>query len=174
VSIPTDDRRAEGPQGPSTDDLNRSGSHADRAFGLGWIALGLGIVAESWRMDRLEQQHINPWTIPGLLPGLLGVVLALFGLVLALRAPRDGVEAGPLELWRAALAVALCLGFAGGLVGSGLPFWAAAFGFVFLAILLFEWPDRGAAALPRAGLVAAATTALVTLVFQEVFLVRLP
>jgi hypothetical protein len=151
----------------------------DRLFGLGWIVLGLGIVAESWRMDRLEQQHINPWTVPGLVPGLLGAVLALFGIVLMLRRPVPAEDTGPLEGWRAALAVALCVGFAGGLVGSGLPFWAAAFLFVFAAITLFEWPDRAAegtlaAGALRAVLVAAGAAAVITLIFQEVFLVRLP
>jgi hypothetical protein len=169
---------------------------ADRLFGLFWTVLGAAILFESWRMDRLEQQHINPWTVPGLVPGLLGIVLALFGMVLAARRapPREmpveqdllGLEEPPPEPthgtdepWRIALALLLCLGFAGGLVGSGLPFWAAAFVFLFLAILLFEWPERRAAGTlargaAQAGLIAAVAAALVTLVFQEVFLVRLP
>jgi hypothetical protein len=152
---------------------------ADRIFGIGWMALGLGIVAESWRMDRLEQQHINPWTIPGLVPGLLGLVLAVFGLVLALRRPVEEEDAGPLEGWRAGLGLVLCLGMGIGVIGTGVPFWAAAFGFIFLAITLFEWPDRRAAGTLAAGairaaLVAAGASAVVTLVFQEVFLVRLP
>ncbi len=150
----------------------------DRAFGLGWVALGLGIVVESWRMDRLEAQHINPWTVPGLVPGLLGVLLAVFGLVLLLRRPVAAEDAGPLESWRAALAVLLCLGFGAGLVGSGMPFWAAAFLFVLLAITLFEWPDRPPsrrlAGVIRAALIAAGATAAITFIFQGVFLVRLP
>ena len=36
-------------------------------------------------MDRLEAQHINPYTVPGLLPGLLGLVMILLGVLLALR-----------------------------------------------------------------------------------------
>ena len=41
-------------------------------------------------MDRLEQQHINPYTVPGLLPGLLGIAMILLGGVLgaAQLAPR--------------------------------------------------------------------------------------
>jgi hypothetical protein len=174
-------RRAAAQHVPSTDGHDRTHrtSTGDRAFGLGWMALGLGIVVESWRMDRLEQQQINPWTVPGLVPGLLGVVLAAFGLILALRRGGAAEAAGPLDAWRAGLAALLCLGFGAGLVGSGLPFWAATFVFVFLAILLFEWPDRRAAGTglrgaASAGAIAAGTAAIVTLVFQEVFLVRLP
>lgn len=172
---------------------------ADVWFGLFWTLLGAVIVVESWRMDRLEQQHINPYTIPGLVPGLLGVVLAIFGIVLAVRAWRgvapetnpleegllglDGpppeVEEAKAEPWRIAAALILCLGFGAGLVGSGLPFWLAAFSFVFAAILVFEWPDRqaqgtiarGAA---RAAIVATVASAAITFVFQEIFLVRLP
>lgn len=169
---------------------------ADRLFGLGWTLLGAVIVVESWRMDRLEQQHINPWTVPGLVPGLLGVVLAILGIVLAVRrAPPAEVPVAPelfgleeeapeapqdaAEPWRVGLALLLCLGFAGGLVGSGLPFWAASFVYVFLAILLFEWPDRRAAGTllrgaVQAAVIAACAAAAITFIFQEIFLVRLP
>ena len=69
--------------------------------------------------------------------------------------------------------------WAHGALGRGPPFWLAAFTFVFLSILLFEWPERrregtlarGAA---QAFAIAAVGSAAVTFVFQEVFLVRLP
>jgi hypothetical protein len=173
---------------------------ADFWFGLFWTLLGFAILVESWRMERLEQQHINPYTIPGLVPGMLGVVLAIFGIVLAVRAwrgaaptenpleqellgldetPPEDDGQGRAEPWRVGLALVLCLTFAGGLVGSGLPFWLAAFVFLFTAILGFEWPDRRAAGtIPqgaiRAAIVAACASAAISFVFQEIFLVRLP
>jgi hypothetical protein len=164
---------------PDAGYLKRPGMHVDRIFGLGWIVLGLGIIVESWRMDRLEQQHINPWTVPGLLPGMLGVTLAIFGLVLLLRPAAVMPDEPPLDRRRAGLATLLCLGFAGGLVGSGLPFWLAVVIFVFAAIAIFEWQDWAAAgtlaaSALRALLIAACTAAAVTVIFQEVFLVRLP
>lgn len=169
-----------------------AGARADLRFGLFWTALGCVILVESWRMDRLEAQGINPYTAPGLLPGLLGAVLAVFGFVLARRAwlgrPAAGAAAvateeeapaARAEPWRVALALTLCLGFGFGLLGSGLPFPLAAGVFLFLAVFLFELPDRrrentvarGAAS---AVLVAAGGAAAVTLIFQELFLVRLP
>lgn len=161
---------------------------ADFAFGLGWTGLGLAIAVASWRMDRLEGQGVEPYAAPGLLPGLLGLLLSAFGLALALRGWRghgpaggeaEGAGGGAAEPWRAALALLLCAGFILGALGHGPPFWLAAFGFVFLSILLFEWPDRrregtllrGAA---QAALIAAVASAAITLVFQEFFLVRLP
>lgn len=166
---------------------------ADALFGTLWTGLGLAIAIASWRMDRLEAQGVDPYSVPGLVPGMLGLLLAAFGLILALRSWRgrrrtalpdaplaegEGA-AGVAEPWRIGLALLLCLGFGLGLLGRGPPFWLAAFLFVFLAILLFELPDRrrdgtllrGAA---RAALVAGLGSAAVTFVFQEVFLVRLP
>jgi hypothetical protein len=161
------------------------GARADRAFGLAWIALGAAIAAGSWRMDRLAGQGVEPYAVPGLLPGILGVALALFGLALVARGGRirdaAAVEGGAAqaEPWRAALALLLGAGFVLGAIGRGPPFWLAAFGFVLLAILLFEWPERrrdgtllrGAV---RAALIAGIASAAITLVFQELFLVRLP
>lgn len=152
---------------------------SDRRFGIFWVLLGGAIAAESWRMDRLEQQHINAWTVPGLVPGLLGVVIVIFGLVLLLRRPVAAEPAPPAEPWRVMVAIAITLAFGAGVVGSGVPFWLAAAGFVFNAIMLFEFPERRAAGtLARgalqAALIAAGAAAAVTLTFQELFLVRLP
>jgi hypothetical protein len=152
----------------------------DRLFGAGWIAFGLAVLAASWRMDRLEAQHINPWSAPGLLPGLLGALMVLFGAALCLRSPAPA-EAPAGAPARMALAVALCAGFAGGLVGHGLPFWIAAALFLFVAILAFRWLDRDRNAAPRTGrlvleaaAIALGASAAISLLFQELFLVRLP
>ncbi|MBX9698762.1 MAG: hypothetical protein K2X74_04960, partial [Acetobacteraceae bacterium] len=58
---------------------------ADQLFGLGWVVLGMAIAIGSWRMDRLEGQGVEPYAVPGLLPGMLGALLAAFGMALALR-----------------------------------------------------------------------------------------
>lgn len=156
---------------------------SDFLFGTFWLALGAAIAVESWRMPRLEEQHINPYTVPGLVPGLLGGLLAIFGLILAVRGWRGigpvlAAAAGAAG-WRIGLALLLCLGFGLGVLGHGPPFWLAAAIFLFLAVLLFEWPERRAAGtvargVVRALLVAAIGGILVTFVFQELFLVRLP
>ena len=78
-----------------------------------------------------------------------------------------------------ALSLALCLGFALGLVGRGPPFWAAAAIFLFLHVFLFEFGERRKQRrLWRGLLVALAVSAgasfVITMIFQEFFLVRLP
>jgi hypothetical protein len=162
---------------------------ADLAWSLAWIAFGAAVVYGSWTMDRLEKMHINPYTAPGLVPGLLGVGLLVMGGMLLARSVRAGglrarqagdeASAAPAGLGRLWLALLLCLGYGAGLVGHGMPFWAATFLFVFAAITLFQWPERRARGefgrgLAVAAACAAATAAGVTLLFQELFLVNLP
>src|SRR5664279_6598740 len=62
--------------------------------GLAWMVFGIAVLVLSWRMDRLEAQHINPYTVPGLLPGLLGLVMLLLGTLLALRSWGRGARLG--------------------------------------------------------------------------------
>jgi hypothetical protein len=157
----------------------------DAVFGAGWVLFGALVLAESWRMDRLASQNINPWSVPGLMPGVLGALMMLFGAALVLRAlaaPAGAAGEAPIALGgRTWLALALCVGFAGGLLGRGLPFWLTAAAFLFVAIVAFRWLDRDAGAasgLPGvvlgSAVIAAVASAAISLLFQEVFLIRLP
>lgn len=156
----------------------------DAVYGAGWMVFGAAVLAVSWRMDRLAALNINPWSVPGLVPGLLGALMLLFGAALCLRGAwadhaSDPAPAAPaLRTW---LALVLCIGFAAGLVGQGPPFWLAAAGFLFVAILAFRWLDRDAEAPRRLGAlvlssaaIAIAASGAISLLFQEVFLIRLP
>lgn len=138
-----------------------------------WIALGGAIVYASWTMDRLERHGAAFYTAPGLVPGLLGLVLLVLGAVLALRRLRTGTPRGFSSIgWGSTpLVLALCFGYAVGLVGRT-PFWLATFLFVSVFIAIFESPSRRRMAL--APLYGAATSGIVTYLFEEVFLVRLP
>jgi hypothetical protein len=151
-----------------------------------WALFGGAIVVGSWRMDRLEYMHINPYTAPGLVPGILGAFLVLFGVIMAIRAIRAGaltpagaVGGEPIFNRRIALSAALCIAFAAGLVGHGPPFWLGAAVFLFLHIFIFDYPERRARNEVAKGALAAAAIAAgaaftITMIFQELFLVRLP
>jgi hypothetical protein len=165
----------------------------DRIGGLIWIAFGGAIVYGSWVMDRLTSLNIPPSTAPGVVPGLLGLGIIVFGMVLVVRrtstvaatpsfAPSH-VEAAkaeePLDWKRILLSWALCLAYGGLLLGRGIPYWALTVAFLFLHILLLDESGRVPAPLSlRRTLVAAAIALLVAtavaLVFRYVFLVRLP
>lgn len=173
---------------------------ADLLDGLLWLSLGTAIAIVSWHMDRLQAQHINPYTVPGLVPGLVGLAMMMLGILLAIRGWRVGgrvhlraphaAEVGPAahdQLAHRAVRVrigtvlALCLTFAVGLVGHGLPFWAAAAIFVTAAVLILRTAQSkvaGPVLWMRTVLIAVViglgAGGLITLVFQEIFLVRLP
>jgi Tripartite tricarboxylate transporter TctB family len=160
---------------------------SDFLSAIGWMGLGIAILIGSVTMDRLENQDINPYTIPGLLPGLLGIAMTILGASLAARSwsPHllavNGAPANRAEQKRLLLVLGLCLAFGVGLVGHGLPFWLAAALFVTTAILSLQYQQRQSAGtkLSLRMLVTSAAIGLgagfaITLVFQEFFLVRLP
>jgi len=165
-------------------------ARADFVGGLAWIAFGLAIVAGTLAMDRLERFGATFYTAPGLVPGLLGGMIALLGLVLIVRSVRRGAVAGLSAPWlpdaegramlaRSALAIALTLVYTLVLVGRGLPFWLVTAAFVFVFMVLFDLPERRARGQTTRGfaiaaIVAIATSAVVTLLFARVFLVRMP
>lgn len=159
---------------------------ADLVSALVWMLIGGAIAIASWRMDRLEHLHINKYEIPGLVPGLLGAAVFLLGGVLAARSLRAGAlrKAHPFALQPGTGRLLVVLGamllYPLVLVGHGLPFWAVTG--VFVAAFIFFF-DRGrqtalgrgtARQLLLAGVCGAATSAVVTIVFQDVFYVRLP
>lgn len=67
---------------------NTGGRRADLVAAVLWVVLGTAVVAMAASMDRLERLGINPYTIPGLVPALLGSALVVFGVVLGIRAWR--------------------------------------------------------------------------------------
>jgi len=156
---------------------------ADFLTGLAFALLGLAVVWASLEMPRFADRNIDPYTVPGLVPGVLGAIILALGTALLVRAARAGgwrlaglrPEGGP-GTQRLVLALVLCLGYAAGLVGR-MPFWLATLLFVAAFVVLLEWPQAKGRRLARAAIAlvyGAAISAAVTLVFQEVFLVRLP
>ena len=156
----------------------------DRVGGAIWFVFGAAVFYGSWTMDRLASQNINPLTVPGLLPGILGLGMMVMALVLISRREAGPAASAAAEQtgtdWKRLLASwALCVVFAGILLGRGLPFWILATGFVFVHILVLEERHRieGRSFLRRlieAALIATATSAAVTYLFQNLFLIRLP
>ena len=159
---------------------------SDLASGSAWAVIGVAISIGSWNMDRLASQGVPGFAAPGLVPGILGALITLTALVIVFRSLRRGAlgpegagQPGRATLGRTALTLVLCLGFAIGLVGHGLPFWVAASSYLFLHILLLQLPERRAAGQVSRGVAVAAAVALgagvtIALLFQYAFLVRLP
>jgi hypothetical protein len=157
---------------------------AELYFSAGWVVFGAAVLAGSWQIDRLENLNINPWSAPGLMPGVLGALMIVFGAALGLRSLGHSAaqtEPDAASGSRVSLALLLCFSYAAGLLGHGLPFWLTSAGFMFVAILAFRWLDREAestASLAQLALssaaIALACSAVIGLLFEQVFLVRLP
>lgn len=164
---------------------------SDLFSALACIVFGGAVTAGSWNMDRLEHLHINKYEIPGLVPGLLGAAILVLGLALALRAVARGAldtqapvaQADPQARSQArtmAVVFGLTLFYALALVGTGVPFWLGTFAFVSTFIFIFDRErqadlKRGRAKQIVLALVyGIATSAVVSLAFEKVFLVRLP
>ena len=163
-------------------------ARADLITGLVLLALGLAVLVESYNMPRLEERSIDPWTVPGLMPGMLGIVIAVLGGAMVLRSAIGGLMGGADDAADAAevrgarfrfiLCLALCLGYALVLVGRA-PFWLATGIFVFAFVAAFEWrPVDGGRAragkLAVAGALGVATAIAIPFLFEQLFLVRLP
>lgn len=163
---------------------------ADFVTALVLLAASISIIALSLNLPRLEHRDINPWTIPGLVPALLGGVLGLMALVLLGRAlkyrghrlglTREKVReiAGMTQVKRVSVTMGFCLLYALVLIGW-LPYVLSTFLFVFIFILLFEY-ERGTGLTSQrrrivlAGVEGIIVAAAIASLFQYVFLVRLP
>ncbi|MES3015518.1 MAG: tripartite tricarboxylate transporter TctB family protein [Pseudomonadota bacterium] len=153
-------------------------ARSDLGGGVGWMVFGLAILAASWRMDRFESMGATVYTAPGFVPAMFGFALVLLGAVLAWRgwrARHAGVDTapGPLLSRRIGLMLALTLAYAAGLVGR-MPFWLATSLFVAAFTAAFadtQPPARRALTALASGVL---TTLAVLIVFERIFLVRLP
>jgi hypothetical protein len=168
---------------------------ADRIGGLIWVAFGGAVVYGSWAMDRLQSMGIPPATAPGVVPGLLGIGIIIFGLILLVRrepaaaadtaasgepsADMPAAQGDELHWKRGALSWALCMTYGAVLLGGGLPYWVLTAAFLFLHILLLDETEAVPAVptlrrLATAAVIAPVVATVVMLVFQRIFLVRLP
>jgi hypothetical protein len=153
-------------------------ARSDLIGGAGWMVFGAAVLAAALTMDRFEAMGATLYTMPGFVPGIFGSTLVVLGAALALRGWRRRAasqQAAPAMLNRRVVTMlALSLVYAIGLIGR-VPFWLATPLFVAPFIFLFTDDARS---VPRraalAAIVAVLTTVTVVVIFEQVFLVRLP
>ena len=128
-------------------------------------------------MPRLTNLGIDPLSAPGITPGILALVITGLGTTLFLRSIRTPTarSEGAHAAWtRLTIALCLCLLYALGLVGQ-IDFLIATALFVFTFALLFSETGQSLARrLLISALLAATTSVAVTMLFERVFLIRLP
>ena len=55
----------------------------DALLGFLVAAIGAGFLIGAWAMPRFEHRNADPLTLPGITPGMLGLVILVLGLMLA-------------------------------------------------------------------------------------------
>jgi Tripartite tricarboxylate transporter TctB family len=163
-------------------DVAGSTARSDLAGGAGWLIFGLAILAESLRMDRFKSMGATLYTMPGFVPGMIGCALMLLGTVLMLRGWRkhhmqahaNADDTESLFNSRMLLTLALTLVYAVALIGR-VPFWLGTAAFVATFTWTFAPPDQNRIRRVTSACIAGVlASAIITLVFEHIFLVRLP
>lgn len=164
----------------------------DRLSGLFFTLLGCLVLVGALQMPRYAERGAAIYETPGFTPGLLGIALAMCGVILILRPA--GKAAQDFSFWnevmgqaitrkRALAALVLTLGYGAVLFGS-VPYLIATFVFVFSFICTFELllipADRPRESInaPRVLIIATVLALLVSFatryIFQSLFLIQLP
>ncbi len=158
----------------------------DLVTGAGFLALAAAIMIGAWQMDRLQHLQASVYTMPGLVPGLLGGSIGFMAILLMARALRSGSLAQAAwpkvrlsDHWRLIAILALSLIYAIGLIGRGLPFWLASALYVAVTVFVFQFADRRRNGTLVRGVIFAVAFGLISglvihYAFQDLFLVRLP
>lgn len=168
---------------------------ADFITSIVLMTLSAFVLIESLRMPRLEHRNINPYSIPGLVPAILGIIMGLLSIILFVRSLRHGGHllkhkegavgtSGIVSFWkkpetlRVLLTLGFCLLYAIVLVGW-VWYPVATFLYTFAFIAVFEF-ERGKPAMQQkrmflvAAIMALLTAVIVSAVFRYLFLIRLP
>ncbi len=163
---------------------------ADFLTSIVLIVFGTGVTWISFTMPRLEEKGINPYTAPGVVPAILGIVILFLALIMFVRTLRHGdflprFSGGDLKSFflhegtlRLSVALVLSLIYALGMVGH-MPYLLATFLFVFAFVLCFDLkfdaiPGSKKRIILVAFIEALITAAVVSAAFQYLFLVDLP
>ncbi|MFA6506623.1 MAG: tripartite tricarboxylate transporter TctB family protein [Treponemataceae bacterium] len=163
---------------------------ADFVMSIFLFVFGSAVTVLSLMMPRLESQKVSPYSVPGLVPGFLGVVIALLGLTMFVRSVRAGGYSlgigkraiseflNGIETRRILLTIFLGAAYALGLLGR-IHFMLATGIFTFAFVLVFEYKFKESVStqwktLFFGAILACVTSVSVYAVFAYLFLVNLP
>lgn len=163
---------------------------ADFVTSIVLFVFGTSILILSIKMPRMEELGANPYSVPGIVPGFLGVIITFLALLLFGRSVRQkGYHLG--LTWtkvvaffndpsyrRVLLTILLGIIYGIGLLGK-IPYVLATFLYVFAFVTMFEYQrDKSLQAQKKtvlfALLQAVLVAGIVAAVFRYLFLVDLP
>ena len=168
---------------------DESMTKADFYTSIVLIAFGITAIVFAFQMPGMTDDGQNPYSSPGLLPSILGMIIAGLGLIMFIRSlvrtkGKVGVSGQAFKTvftdigtFRILVTIALCVLYA--LLLGKLFFPVLTFIFVFVFIVLFEYDLKIEFKLQIkkiiiAAIVAAVTSVTIYMIFTYLFLVRLP
>ena len=168
----------------------RNMPRADLITSILLIGFGVAVFIGSVRMPTFAEQGVNPYSAPGIVPGFLGAIVGVLGVVLLVRSIvrrgyRLGVSGSSVRAFftaemtkRFAVTIIVSVIYGLGLVGQ-LPYEVATALYVFAFIVIFEYKWKLGFRAQWKRLLLAAITAVLTggivgSVFRYLFLVNLP
>jgi len=163
---------------------------ADFLMSILLIVFGITILFVSIGMPRFEEQDANPYSVPGVVPGFLGAIIAFLGLVLLIRSLirkgyKLGINGRTIKEWvkddstlRLLTTLGLSLIYALVFIGW-LPYAVGTVLFIFAFIVVFEHkkgiPLREEKRMfYKATLTSVISGVSIWVVFRYLFLVSLP
>jgi putative tricarboxylic transport membrane protein len=163
---------------------------ADFVTSIVLLLFGITILIMSIQMPRYEGLGVNPYSVPGIVPGLLGVILLILSLILLIRSIiRKGYHLGlSIEIVNQyfkdestrnfLIALILSLVY-GALLLTRIPYSLATALYILFFILIFEYRPKESMSSQKKTILyslveAISVSAGVTLVFRYLFLVDLP
>lgn len=163
---------------------------ADFLTSLLLFIFGIAVLIASIKMPRFEEQGANPYSVPGIVPGFLGVAVAFLSLILFIRSViQKGYKLGLTRevvkgflnsdsTKRFFLSLILCVTY-GAFVLGRIPYHIATGLFVLVFIIAFEFQFKENLLSQRKTIISSLAEAVlvsagVTFLFRYLFLVKLP
>ena len=163
---------------------------ADFVVSIVLMCFGIWIMIHSYHMPRFEDLGADPFSVPGIVPGILGLIIFVLSLVVFIRSIYNkGYRLGLTQQTvtnfvrndstrRMLLTTLICIVYGLGMVGN-MNYYLATFLFVLVFLILFQYrPAEGFTAqkkmLVMSLLQAGLTAGVVGAVFRYLFLVDLP
>lgn len=165
-------------------------SKGDFLTSIGLFIFALAIIILSLQMPRYEGLGVESYSVPGIVPGLLGIILLILSIILLIRSiKRKGYRLGMSTQMvkkyitddstrNFLITLILCLAY-GVFVLKRIPYVLATGLFVFFFVIIFEFRPRENISSQKRTILASFIEAFfvsvgITLVFRYLFLVDLP
>ena len=168
----------------------RNMPRADFITSIILIAFGIAVLVLSIQMPRFEEQGVNRFSVPGIVPGFLGAIVAFLGVVLFIRSIirkgyKLGLDGAALSRFfreeitkRFALTILISVAYGWGLIARiNYEVATAIYIFTFVVIFDVKWRQGIKSQWKKiliAAIIAILVGGIVGTTFRRLFLVNLP